>query len=70
MLPFSATSEPREMLAETLQWKVSQCVVVGFSSFAPVQMPVLFCCAFGGYPYQKCLKGTFAFRGIPAPLGI
>ena len=48
MLPFSAASGPGEILAETLQWEVSQCVAVDFSSFAPVQMPVLFCCAFGG----------------------
>ena len=70
MLSFSAASEPSEILAETLQWKVSQCVAVDFSSFAPVQMHGLFCCVFGGYPCQKCLQGTFAFRGIPAPPGI
>ena len=32
MLPFSATSEPGEMLAETLQWKVSQCVAAAYLS--------------------------------------
>ena len=46
MLLFSTASEPGEMLAETLQWKVSQCVAVEFSSFAPVQMPK-FLCIFG-----------------------
>ena len=70
MLPFTAASEPGEMLAETLQWKVSQCVAVNLWGFAPVQMPGLFCCVFGGYPCQKCLQGTFAFRGIPDPVGI
>ena len=40
MLPFSTASEPVEMLDETLQWKVSQCVVVVFSSFFLVQMPL------------------------------
>ena len=28
-----------------------------------------FCCAFGGYPSQKHIQGTFAFRGIPARQG-
>ena len=70
MLPFSAASEPVNVLVETLQWKVSQCVVADFSSFAPVQMHVLFCCVFGGYPCQKCLQGTFTFRGVPNPSGI
>ena len=70
MLSFSAASEPSEILAETLQWEVSQCVAVDFSSFAPVQMPVLFCCTFREYPSQKCLQGTFAFRGVPNPSGI
>ena len=70
MLPFAAASEPREILAETLQWKVSQCVAVSFLGFVSVQMHVLFCCAFGGYTCRKCLQGTFAFRGIPALPGI
>ena len=70
MLPFSAASGPGEILAETLQWEVSQCVAVDFSSFAPVQMPVLFCCAFGGYPCQKHLQSVFAFCGVPNPPGI
>ena len=55
ILPFSAASEPGEMLDEASQWKVSQCVAVDFSSFVPVQMHVLFCCVFGGYPCQKHL---------------
>ena len=33
-------------------------------------MHVLFCSVFGGYPCQKHLQGTFAFRGIPDPPGI
>ena len=70
MLSFSTASEPVEVLAETVQRKVSQCVVVVCLSFFPVQMPGLFCCAFGGYPCQKHLQGTFAFRGIPALPGI
>ena len=70
MLPFTAPSEPGEMLAETLQWKVPQCVAVDFSSFAPVQMHVLFCCVFGGYPCQKHFQGVFAFCGVPNPSGI
>ena len=70
MLPFTAASEPVNALVETLQRKVSQCVAVEFLSFAPVQIHGLFCCAFGGYPSRKHLQGTFAFRGIPALLGI
>ena len=70
MLPFTAASEPVEVLSETVQWKVSQCVVVVFLSLVPVQMHGLFCCAFGGYPSRKHLQGTFAFRGIPALPGI
>ena len=70
MLPFSAASEPGEMLAETSQWKVSQCVAVGFSSFFLVQMHGLFCCVFGGYPGQKHFLGVFAFCGVPKPVGI
>ena len=70
MLPFSAASEPGEILAETLQWKVSQCVAVNFLGLVPVQMHVLFCCVFGGYPCQKHFQGVFAFRGIPALPGI
>ena len=67
MLPFTAASEQGEMFAKTAQYKVSQCVVVNSLSFFPVQMLGLFCCALGGYPSWKCLQGTFAFRGIPAP---
>ena len=70
MLPFTAESEPVAVFAENVQRKVSQCVTVVCLSFAPVQMPGLFCCAFGGYPSQKHLQGTFAFRGVPATLGI
>ena len=70
MLSFSTASEPVNVLVETLQRKVSQCVAVDFSSFAPVQMHVLSCCVFGGYPCQKCLQGTFAFCGVPNPSGI
>ena len=70
MLPFITASEPVEMLVETVQRKVSQCVVVVFLSLVPVQMPGLFCCAFGGYPSRKHLQDTFAFRGIPAMPGI
>ena len=39
ILPFSTASEPVEMLAETLQWKVPQCVAVVFLGFVAVQMP-------------------------------
>ena len=46
MLSFSAASEPGEILAETLQWKVSQCVAVDFLGFVSVQMPK-FLCIFG-----------------------
>ena len=70
MLSFSTASEPVEMLAETLQWKVSQCVAADFLGFAPVQMPVLFCCVFGGTPCQKCLQSVFAICGVPNPPGI
>ena len=70
MLPFSTASEPGEMLAEASQWKVPQCVAVIFLGFVAVQMHVLFCCAFGGNPCQKCLQGVFTFRGIPNPVGI
>ena len=70
MLPFTAESEPVEMLVETLQRKVYQCVEAVSLSLVSVQMPGLFCCVFGGYPCQKCLQGTFAFRGIPNPSGI
>ena len=70
MLPFTAASEPVEILAETLQWKVSQCVAVNLSCFVSVQMPGLFCWPFREYPCQKHLQGTFAFRGIPALPGI
>ena len=38
MLSFSTASEPVNVLVETLQWKVSQCVTADFSSFVPVQM--------------------------------
>ena len=55
MLPFTAESEPVAVFAENVQRKVSQCVTVVCLSFAPVQMPGLFCCAFGGYPCQKHL---------------
>ena len=70
MLLFSAASEPREILVETPQYKVFQCVAADFSYFFRVQMPVLFCYAFGGYPSQKHLRGTFAICGIPYLLGI
>ena len=63
---FRSESEPVAVFAENVQRKVSQCVTVVCLSFAPVQMHGLFCCAFGGYPSQKHLQGTFAFRGIPA----
>ena len=69
MLPFTAASEPVEALSETVQRQASQCVAVSFLGFVSVQMPGLFCCAFGGYPSQKHIQGTFAFRGIPAHLG-
>ena len=42
MLPFSAASEPGEMLDEASQWKVFQCVAVNFLGLVPVQMHVLF----------------------------
>ena len=53
MLPFSAASELVEMLVEAVQRKVFQCVAAFSLSFAPVQMHVLFCCAFGGYPCRS-----------------
>ena len=58
MLPFSTASEPEEMLVEASQWKVFQCVAVNFLGLVPVQMLGPFCCAFGGYPCQKCLQGA------------
>ena len=70
MLPFTAASEPGEMFAKTAQYKVSQCVTVNSLSFFPVQMPGLFCCAFGGYPSQKHIQGTFAICCLPTPPGI
>ena len=70
MIPFSTASEPGEMLDETSQWEVSQCIAVDFLSFFLVQMHWPLCCAFGGYPCQKCLQGVFAFCGVPAPPGI
>ncbi len=38
MLPFTSASEPVNVLVETLQWKVSQCVAADFLGFVPVQM--------------------------------
>ena len=70
MLPFTAASEPEEVLAETVQRQASQCVAAVCLSFFPVQMPGLFCWLFREYPCQKHLRDTFAFRGIPALLGI
>ena len=70
MLSFSTASEPGEMLVETLQWKVSQCVAVDFLGFVPVQMHGLFCCPFSVCPCQKHLQSAFAFCGVPAPPGI
>ena len=70
MLPFTAASEPREFLAETLQWKVSQCVAAVCLSLVPVQMPGLFCCFFLEYPFQKCFQCALAFCGVPKQVGI
>ena len=70
MLPFSAASEPGEMLDEALQWKVFQCVAVNFLGLVPVQMHGLFCCEFCGYPFQKCFWGTFAICCLPTPFRI
>ena len=70
MLPFTAASEQGEMFAKTAQYKVSQCVVVNSLSFFPVQMHGPFCCAFGGYPCQKHIQGTFAICCLPTPPGI
>ena len=69
MLSFTAASEPKEILVETPQYKVFQSVAVDFLCFFRVQMPVLFCYAFGGYPCQKHLWGTFAICGIQTRLG-
>ena len=70
MLPFSTASEPVNVLVETLQWKVSQCVAVDFSGFVAVQMPGPSCCFFLEYPCQKCLQGIFAFCCVPTHVGI
>ena len=40
MLPFTTASEPREMLDEASQWKISQCVVAVCLNFFSVQMHV------------------------------
>ena len=70
MLLFAAASEPMEMLVATVQQKVYQCVEAVSLSLVSVQMPGLFCCAFGGYPCQKCLQSAFAFCGVPNPFRI
>ena len=40
MLSFSTASEPGNVLVETLQWKISQCVVAVCLNFFSVQMHV------------------------------
>ena len=82
MLSFPAASEPGKMLVETLQWKVSQCVTADFSSFAPVQSYsgfFEFCSGSDAWavllrvwwiPLPEVLQGTFAFCGVPNPVGI
>ena len=70
MLPFTAESEPVAVFAENVQRKVSQCVTVVCLSFAPVQMPGLFCCFFLEYPFQKYFQCTLAFCGVPKQVGI
>ena len=70
MLPFTAASEPGNVLSETVQWKVSQCVAAVCLSLVPVQMTGLFCFVFGGYPCRKHLQDTFAFCAVPNPSGI
>ena len=70
MFSFSTASEPVEMFVATVQQKVYQCVEAVSLSLVPVQMPGLFCCAFGGYPCQKCLQSAFAFCGVPSLVSI
>ena len=70
MLPFAAASEPGNVLSETVQRKVSQCVAAVCLSLVPVQMTGLFCFVFGGYPCRKHLQDTFAFCAVPNPSGI
>ena len=48
MLSFTAASEPGEILVETPQYKVFQCVAMDFLCFFRVQIQMLeFLCIFG-----------------------
>ena len=70
MLLFSGASERSGVLGESLQLKVTQCVVTVFVVFVQVQMHVVFCSAVQWNPSRKCFRGGFALCGVSFPLSI
>ena len=65
-----AASERVEFLGESLQLKVTQCVVAVFAVLVQVQMHGVFCGAVRGDPFRKCFRGGFALVGVSLPLSI
>ena len=70
MLLFFTASERSGILGKTQQMKVIQWVAAAFSVFVRVQMHRVFCSAFWGDPFQKCLRSRFALGCVSLPLSI
>ena len=68
ILLFSGASERGGFLGESLQLKVTQCVVAVFAVFVQVQMHGVVCDAVRWNPFRRCLQGGFALCGLPFPL--